>query len=81
MAKKNVRIVQPRPDKKWEGRKPGAKRASVVANTKREAEKRTREMLRKDGGGELQIRDERGRIADSDTVPKGHDPFPPKDTK
>lgn len=81
MTKKDLRIVQPRPDGRWEGRKPGAKRASFVTDTQRQAEKLTRESLRRAGGGELQIRDGKGRIRDSDTVPKGHDPFPPRDTR
>ena len=61
--------------------KPGAKRASVIEPTQRGAEREAKRILRNEGGGEVRIRDEKGRIRDSDTVPPAADPNPPKDKK
>ncbi|HUF07435.1 MAG TPA: DUF2188 domain-containing protein [Candidatus Binatia bacterium] len=38
-------------------------------------------ILERGGGGELTIHGRDGRIRDSDTVPPGRDPHPPKDRK
>jgi hypothetical protein len=73
-------MVQPRPDGNWEVMKPGADRASVVTNTQGDAINRGREMVRNDGGGELQIRGRDGQIRDSDTVPPGNE-SPRRDTR
>jgi hypothetical protein len=74
------RIVEPNKDRGgYDIKKPGTARASAHTNTKREAMTRGREILRNLGGGELTERDVKGRIVDSDTVPKGNDPYPPKD--
>jgi hypothetical protein len=80
-SKKNVRIVQPRPDGRWEVTRPGSDRASRVTDTQREAIDAGRPMVANSGGGELQIRGRDGRIRDSDTVAPGHDPFPPRDKR
>jgi hypothetical protein len=72
------RMVIPRADGTWEVRAPGADRASGVFDTQRDAIDRGREIVRNLGGGELQIRGTNGQIRASDTVPHGHDPFPPK---
>jgi hypothetical protein len=77
----NKRIVAPRPDGQWEVKAPGADRASGVFDTQREAVQRGKEIVGNSGGGEVQIRGRDGRIRDSDTVPPGNDPFPPRDTK
>jgi len=77
----NRRIVQPRPDGSWEVRAPKAERASAVAPTQSAAIERAREILKNDGGGELTIKGENNRIRDSDTVPPGRDPNPPRDRK
>jgi Uncharacterized protein conserved in bacteria (DUF2188) len=77
----NRRIVQPQPDGRWEVTKPGSSRASVVTDTQRQAIDAGRPIVANAGGGELQIRGRDGRIRDSDTVPPGNDPFPPRDTK
>ena len=60
---------------------PDAERASAVRPTQAEAITRAREILGNDGGGELTIQDRHGRIRDSDTVPPGNDPFPPRDRR
>jgi len=77
----NRRIVQHRSDGQWEVVKPGADRASAVTDTQATAIDRARDILGNDGGGELTIKGQNGRIRDSDTVPPGHDPNPPTDKR
>ena len=72
--------MQPHPDG-WSVNKPGSRRASDVKPTQDEAIDRARDILQRDGGGELTIKDRQGRIRDSDTVAPGRDPNPPKDKK
>jgi hypothetical protein len=64
----------------WEGKKEGSQRASVVRETKYEAEKAMKEILKNQGGGELRIHNLKNVIIDSDTVAPAKDPNPPKDT-
>jgi hypothetical protein len=80
MSKKNDRIVGPHPEG-WAVRKAGAERASAVLPTQKEAEARAKEIVGNLGGGEVRIQGRDGRIRDSDTVPPGHDPNPPRDKK
>jgi hypothetical protein len=77
----NRRIVQPRADGQWEVVKPGADRASAVTDTQAAAIDRARDILGNDGGGELTIKGQNGRIRDSDTVSPGNDPNPPTDKR
>lgn len=80
MAKKpNTRIVQQRPDKKWEVVKPDAQRASAVERTQGAADKRAAEILRNSGGGERITKGTNQRIRSKDTIAPGHDPNPPRD--
>lgn len=74
MAGPNKRIVQQRDNGSWEVRKPGAERASAVADTQAEGIRRAREILGNDGGGELQIRGTNGQIRAQDTIAPGNDP-------
>jgi hypothetical protein len=67
--------------KGWAVKAPGADRASVVRPTQAEAENRAKEIVGNRGGGEVRIQDRHGRFRDSDTVPPGNDPCPPRDTK
>ena len=46
-----------------------------------EAETRAKELAGNSGGGEVRIHGLDGKIRDSDTVPPGHDPNPPRDRK
>lgn len=57
----------------------GASRASVHAPTKIQAEKLAKKFSRNQGGGEVRIHRPNGQIMDSDTIPKGNDPCPPRD--
>lgn len=77
----NRRIVQQREDGRWEVKAPRADRASAIADTQSAAIDRARDILSNDGGGELTIKGQDGRIRDSDTVPPGNDPNPPRDRR
>lgn len=74
MAQPNKRIVQARSDGKHEVRKPGAQRASAVTDTQKEGISRGREILSRDGGGELQVRGRNGQVRQQDTIKPGSDP-------
>lgn len=74
MSKPNKRVVQKRDDGNYEVRKPGAKRASAVTPTQRDGIARARDILKGDGGGELQVRGENGQIRQQDTIKPGNDP-------
>ncbi len=75
------RHVVPDGNGNWKVVKPGAKRASDILPTQRDAEKRAKTIVSNEGGGEVRIHGRDGRIRDSDTVAPGNDPHPPKDTK
>lgn len=70
----NKRIVQRRPDGKTEVRMPGASRASAIVPTQQAGINRARDILQKDGGGELQVRGLNGQIRAQDTIAPGNDP-------
>ncbi len=65
----------------WKVVKPGAKRASDVLPTQRDAEHRAKQIVSNKGGGEVRIHRPDGRIRDSDTVAPGNDPSQSRDTK
>lgn len=46
-----------------------------------EATDRARQIVHNTGGGEVVIHRPDGSIRDSDTVPPGDDPFPPRDKR
>lgn len=77
----NRRHVSPNRDGGWDVNKPGADRSSGHFDTQGEAIQRARQILERSGGGELTIHGRDGRIRDSDTVPPGNDPNPPRDRK
>jgi hypothetical protein len=81
MADRKQRHVVRNPKGGWDVKKPGGSRSSGHFDTQAEAEARAKEILRNSGGGEAVIHGEDGRIRDSDTVPPGRDPNPPKDTR
>lgn len=72
MAKKNDRTVSPRPDG-WANKKDGAGRAASVHQTQAEAIKEATKMLKNDGGGELKVQNEQGRIRSKDTIAPGNE--------
>ena len=65
----------------WAVRAPNSKRVSSIHPTQREAEIAAKQIVSNLGGGEVRIQDVKGRWRDSDTVPPGNDPNPPKDRK
>jgi len=75
------RFVGPHPGGGWQVKAPNATRASSLHGTQAEAVRQARQTLKGVGGGELTIQDRGGRIRDSDTVPHGRDPYPPRDIK
>lgn len=81
MPKANRRHVVPNPSGGWKVVKPGAKRASATAPTQAAAEKRAKEIVANEGGGEVRVHRPDGSIRDSDTIRPGNDPNPPKDKK
>lgn len=70
----NRRIVQQRDDGKYEVVQPGGARASAITDTQADGIQRARDILRNDGGGELQVRGLNGAIRQQDTIHPGNDP-------
>jgi hypothetical protein len=60
---------------------PNADRASGIFDTQHDAISRAREIVRNLGGVEVTIQRRDGQWRDSDTVPPGSDPFPPRDKR
>lgn len=81
MSKMNRRHVVPNPNGGWDVKAPGASRASAHYDTQAAAQSRARDIVRNAGGGEVTTHGRDGQIRDSDTIPPGNDPFPPRDTK
>jgi hypothetical protein len=78
---RNERHVVPNSDGGWDVKAPGADRSSAHTERQDEAIDRAREIVGNSGGGEVVIHGRDGQIRDSDTVPPGHDPFPPRDKR
>ena len=64
---------------KWHNKRNDAGKASSIHNTQQEAINSAREMLGKQGGGELTVMGLNGRIRNKDTIKLGKDPCPPRD--
>ena len=73
------RTVYRRDDGTWANKRNDSNRASTVHDTQREAEKTAKEMLKRQGGGELTTKGVDGQIRSKDTIAPGNDPNPPKD--
>lgn len=78
MSRKNNRYVV-RDGNRWAVRAAGSARVSSRHDTQTEAIDRAREIVGNLGGGEVTIQGRNGRFRDSDTVPFGNDPNPPRD--
>jgi hypothetical protein len=78
---RNERHIVPNPDGGWDVKAPGAQRSSAHVDTQGDAINRAREIVHNTGGGEIVIHRPDGSIRDSDTVPPGHDPDPPRDKR
>ena len=79
MAKGSDRTVYQKSDGRWANKRNDASRAASVHDTQKEAIKEAKRMLQNSGGGELAIVGTNDKIRSKDTVPPGHDPYPPKD--
>lgn len=68
-ANESDRYVVPNQERGgWDVIKEDHERASAHANTKAAAVNRAREIVRNQGGGEIRIANQQGRLIDSDTV-------------
>lgn len=74
MSKPQDRTISRRPDGTWENKRNDASRAGSVHDTQKAAQDAAREMLKKQGGGELTTKGVDGKIRDKDTVAPGNDP-------
>lgn len=79
MAKGKDRTVSKRPDGTWANKRDGASKASSLHRTQGAAEREAKRMMNKPGqGGDLKVKDEKGKIRSKDTINRP-DPNPPKD--
>ena len=62
----------------WAAKREGSKRSAGIFRTQQLAEKRARQILKSDGGGELITKDRQGKIRSKDTI-NAPDPNPPRD--
>lgn len=74
MSKDQDRSVYPKGDGKWGNRRHDATKDSTVHDTQKDAIDAARDMLKKQGGGELNVHGKDGKIRDKDTVAPGNDP-------
>ena len=79
MTKHTDRTVYRNSAGKWVNKKDENSRATSVHDTQKAAVDKAKKQIGNDGGGELKIKGESGRIRSKDTVPPGNDPNPPKD--
>ena len=70
----NRSVYRRKKDGKWVNKRDDAKRVTSVHDTQKDAIEAAREMLYKQGGGELSIHGEDGKIRDKDTIAPGNDP-------
>lgn len=77
----NYNVYKDKDSGKWAAKKQGADRVSALTETQREAEALAKQLSSKSGGGEVRIHGRDGKIRDSDTVPPGNDPNPPRDMR
>ena len=77
--KKSGRTVYRRNDGNWVNKRNDSNRASSIHKTQKEAENAARDMLNKQGGGDLTTKGVDGKIRSKDTIAPGNDPNPPKD--
>lgn len=73
------RIVYRNKDGDWANKRTDADKAGSLHKTQKAAEDAARQMLKREGGGELITKGQNGKIRSKDTIPPGNDPCPPKD--
>jgi hypothetical protein len=79
MSKGRDRMIYQRSDGTWANKRNDADRTSSVHARQSEAIATGKEMLSKQGGGELITKGRDGQIRSKDTISPGRDPFPPRD--
>ncbi len=79
MAAKNDRTVYRNSQGKWVNKKNTNTRATSLHDTQKEAVEKAKQQISQEGGGDLTIMGQDGKIRSKDTVPPGNDPNPPKD--
>lgn len=75
---KGGRTVSQRRDGTWANQKDGGQRATSIHDTQKQAADAARRNLMNQGGGELKIKNEDGKIRQKDTIAPAVDPYPPK---
>lgn len=65
----------------WGAMREGASQVAGYYDTQAKAERAAKNLCHNSGGGEVRIYGLDGKIRDSDTLPPGHDPNPPKDKR
>jgi hypothetical protein len=79
MSKDRDRIVYRSIEGDWVNKRLDSEKASSRHPKQSDAIETAREMLRNQGGGELIVKGEDGKIRSKDTIEPGNDPNPPKD--
>ena len=78
MSDKRGRSVFRRNDA-WMNKRNDADRVGSIHRTQKEAWEAARDMLNRQGGGELTVMGRQGTIVSKDTIPPGRDRNPPRD--
>ena len=79
MSKGRNRTVYRRSDGEWLNKRNASERASSVHPIQGDAQRAAKDMLRRQGGGELTTKGVDGKIRSKDTIRPGNDPVPPRD--
>lgn len=77
----NYHVSKDKESGDWRAKRENADRIAGYYDTQAEAEKAAKKMAENSGGGEVRIHSLKGPIRDSDTVPPGNDPCPPRDKR
>lgn len=81
MSNKAGRSVYQRPSGEWVNKRNDADHAGSVHKTQKEAWDSARQMLQKEGGGELTVMGRGGPIVSKDTIASGNGPRTIRDTE
>ena len=79
MSKNDRYVVKHGSD--WAVKQGGSRASEGVYNTQARAERVAKQTVASLGGGEVRIQGRDAKWRDSDTVPPGNDPFPPRDRR
>lgn len=77
----NYHVSKNRDSGDWRVKREKSDRTASYCDTQAEAEKIAKRLAANSGGGEVRIHSPKGHIRDSDTIPPGNDPCPPRDRK